>query len=81
MKHLPAVAVAALLTLVAACGSPQQAAPAEAPFRVVPHAMGETAIQAQPKRVVALDQSFVDAVLTLETQLVGYTTYRAMSAA
>jgi iron complex transport system substrate-binding protein len=40
--------------------------------------MGETTIPAQPKRVVALDQSFVDAVLTLETPLVGYTTYRAI---
>jgi iron complex transport system substrate-binding protein len=78
VKHLPAIALAALLTLVAACGSSQQAAPAEAPFRVVQHAMGETAIPAQPKRVVALDQSFVDAVLTLETQLAGYTTYRAI---
>jgi iron complex transport system substrate-binding protein len=40
--------------------------------------MGETPIPAQPKRVVALDQSFVDAALTLETPLVGYTTYRAI---
>jgi iron complex transport system substrate-binding protein len=78
VKHLPAIALAALLTLVAACGSPQQTAPAGAPFSVVPHAMGETAIQVQPRRVVALDQSFVDAVLTLETQLAGYTTYRAI---
>jgi iron complex transport system substrate-binding protein len=78
VKHLPAIALAALLTLVAACGSPSQAAPADAPFRVVTHAMGETAIPEQPKRVVALDQSFVDAVLTLETPLAGYTTYRAI---
>ncbi|MBE1587121.1 ABC transporter substrate-binding protein [Nonomuraea angiospora] len=40
--------------------------------------MGETVIPAQPKRVVALDQSFVDAVLTLETPVVGYTTYRSL---
>ncbi|MEU6784393.1 iron-siderophore ABC transporter substrate-binding protein [Nonomuraea angiospora] len=40
--------------------------------------MGETVIPAQPKRVVALDQSFVDAVLTLETPVVGYTTYRSI---
>ncbi len=78
MKSLPAVALAALLTLVASCGSPSQAEPAEAPFRVVTHATGETVIPAQPKRVVALDQSFVDAVLTLETPLAGYTTYRAI---
>jgi iron complex transport system substrate-binding protein len=78
VKHLPALALAALLTLVTACGSASRAEPAEAPFRVVTHAMGETAIPAQPKRVVALDQSFVDAVLTLETPLAGYTTYRAI---
>ncbi|MDF5753312.1 iron-siderophore ABC transporter substrate-binding protein [Spongiactinospora sp. TRM90649] len=46
--------------------------------RTVKHAMGETQIPAQPKRVVALDQSFVDAVLSLETEVVGYTTYRAI---
>ncbi|MFD0658529.1 ABC transporter substrate-binding protein [Thermocatellispora tengchongensis] len=46
--------------------------------RTVQHAMGTTTIPAQPKRVVALDQSFVDAVLTLETEVVGYTTYRAI---
>lgn len=78
MKLIPTIALGALLTFVAACGSAPQTASAEAPFRVVTHAMGETAIPAQPKRVVALDQSFVDAVLTLETPLVGYTTYRAI---
>nr|BFE82924.1 hypothetical protein GCM10020093_055250 [Planobispora longispora] len=40
--------------------------------------MGETQIPAQPKRVVALDQSFVDAVLTLDTEVVGYTVYRGI---
>ncbi|GAA3441772.1 ABC transporter substrate-binding protein [Planomonospora venezuelensis] len=46
--------------------------------RTVKHAMGETQIPAQPKRVVALDQSFVDAVLTLDTEVVGYTVYRGI---
>ncbi|MEV8639275.1 iron-siderophore ABC transporter substrate-binding protein [Streptosporangium sp. NPDC051023] len=46
--------------------------------RTVKHAMGETTIAARPARVVALDQSFVDAVLTLETDVVGFTTYRAI---
>ncbi|MBG0832354.1 iron-siderophore ABC transporter substrate-binding protein [Planomonospora sp. ID67723] len=46
--------------------------------RTVKHAMGETRIPAQPKRVVALDQSFVDAVLTLDTEVVGYTVYRGI---
>ncbi|MEU4830497.1 iron-siderophore ABC transporter substrate-binding protein [Streptosporangium sp. NPDC023615] len=46
--------------------------------RTVEHAMGKAEIPVQPRRVVALDQSFVDAVLTLETDVVGYTTYRAI---
>jgi iron complex transport system substrate-binding protein len=78
VKLIPAIALAALLTLVAACGSAPETTPAQAPFRVVTHAMGKTAIPAQPTQVVALDQSFVDAVLTLETPLAGYTTYRAI---
>jgi iron complex transport system substrate-binding protein len=76
-----ALALGALLALVTACGAapePTQQA-AAAPFRVVTHAMGETVIPARPTRVVALDQSFVDAVLTLETPVVGYTTYRAIT--
>jgi iron-siderophore transport system substrate-binding protein len=78
VKLIPTIALGVLLTLVAACGSAPHTAQAAPPFRVVTHAMGETTIPAQPKRVVALDQSFVDAVLTLETPLVGYTTYRAI---
>jgi iron complex transport system substrate-binding protein len=78
VKLIPTIALGVLLTLVAACGSAPHTAQAASPFRVVTHAMGETTIPAQPKRVVALDQSFVDAVLTLETPLVGYTTYRAI---
>jgi iron complex transport system substrate-binding protein len=79
LKLIP-VALCALLSVgLAACGPATEAAqPAAEPFRVVTHAMGETAIPAEPKRVVALDQSFVDAVLTLETPLVGFTSYRAI---
>jgi iron complex transport system substrate-binding protein len=79
-KLLRTAAVAAVFALgLAACGSPTETSQPDAlPFRVITHAMGETAIPAQPGRVVALDQSFVDAVLTLETQVVGYTTYRAI---
>ncbi|WP_326825139.1 ABC transporter substrate-binding protein [Streptosporangium sp. NBC_01756] len=86
------VAGAVLAVGLAACGSstPSPAAGAgdttAAPAasgatafpRTVKHAMGETSIPAQPKRVVALDQSFVDAVLTLDTDVVGFTTYRAI---
>lgn len=80
------VGAVALVAGLAACGSTDSASPAAtgqaseggAPFRTIKHAMGETVIPAQPKRVVALDQSFVDAVLTLETPVVGYTTYRSI---
>ncbi|MFF4623962.1 ABC transporter substrate-binding protein [Nonomuraea jabiensis] len=84
MRPLRMLAGALLVAGLAACGSSgasggSAAAPASgAPFRTVKHAMGETVIPAQPKRVVALDQSFVDAVLTLETPVVGYTTYRSI---
>ncbi|WP_370023951.1 ABC transporter substrate-binding protein [Planotetraspora sp. GP83] len=40
--------------------------------------MGDTEIKREPKRVLALDQSFVDAVLTLDTEVIGYTTYRSI---
>ncbi|WP_433243901.1 ABC transporter substrate-binding protein [Streptosporangium sp. CA-135522] len=85
------VAGAVLALGLAACGSstsgttadagasaPAPAASDAAFPRTIKHAMGETRIPAQPKRVVALDQSFVDAVLTLETDVVGFTTYRAI---
>ncbi|RBQ17366.1 iron siderophore-binding protein [Spongiactinospora rosea] len=91
---LACLAGAVLSAGLSACGSstPQAAQPAstttESPAspvspaasypRTVKHAMGETTIPAQPKRVVALDQSFVDAVLSLETEVVGFTTYRAI---
>lgn len=78
MKLFPAAALAALLTWgIAACGSPG-AVPSAGAFRTVEHAMGETAVPARPHRVVALDQSFVDAVLSLRTPVVGYTTYRSI---
>ncbi|MFC5830171.1 ABC transporter substrate-binding protein [Nonomuraea insulae] len=81
MRPLRVLAGVVLLAGLAACGSAETSEPPRAgaaPFRTVKHAMGETVIPAQPKRVVALDQSFVDAVLTLETPVVGYTTYRSI---
>jgi iron complex transport system substrate-binding protein len=84
MRPLRALIGALLVAGLAACGSAEPTATtsptsaASEPFRTVRHAMGETAIPAQPKRVVALDQSFVDAVLTLETPVVGFTTYRSL---
>lgn len=47
--------------------------------RTVTHAMGSTEIPAQPKRVVALDQSVVDGTVLLETNVVGFTQYRGMT--
>ncbi|HEX4815552.1 MAG TPA: iron-siderophore ABC transporter substrate-binding protein [Nonomuraea sp.] len=84
MRPLRALIGALLVAGLAACGSGGPAdttsttSGASQPFRTVKHAMGETVIPAQPKRVVALDQSFVDAVLTLETPVVGHTTYRSL---
>ncbi|MFC4007938.1 ABC transporter substrate-binding protein [Nonomuraea purpurea] len=81
MRPLHALAGVLLVAGLAACGTsagPASAPSSSAPFRTIKHAMGETVIPAQPKRVVALDQSFVDAVLTLETPVVGYTTYRSI---
>lgn len=47
--------------------------------RTVEHAMGKTEIPAKPKRVVALDASFVDATLILDTPVVGFTEYRTIN--
>ncbi|SDP95485.1 iron complex transport system substrate-binding protein [Actinopolyspora xinjiangensis] len=43
--------------------------------RTVEHAMGETEITGTPKRVVALDATFTSAVMALDTNVVGYTTF------
>ncbi|GAA1586156.1 iron-siderophore ABC transporter substrate-binding protein [Kribbella sancticallisti] len=47
--------------------------------RTVEHAMGTTEIKTKPKRVVALDTSFVDATLIMDTPVVGYTDYRTIN--
>lgn len=47
--------------------------------RTIEHAMGKTEIKAKPKRVVALDTSYVDATLILDTPVVGYTDYRTIN--
>jgi iron complex transport system substrate-binding protein len=41
--------------------------------------MGSTEVPKEPQRVVALDSSYADATLLLETELVGITTYRSYS--
>jgi iron complex transport system substrate-binding protein len=47
--------------------------------RTVEHAMGKIEIKTKPKRVVALDTSFVDATLVMDTPVVGYTDYRTIN--
>ncbi|TCC17392.1 ABC transporter substrate-binding protein [Kribbella speibonae] len=80
------LAVAALA--LSACGSSgsddsgdsAEAGAASAGYpRTIEHAMGKTEIKAKPKRVVALDTSYVDATLILDTPVVGYTDYRTIN--
>ncbi|WP_120520663.1 ABC transporter substrate-binding protein [Arthrobacter celericrescens] len=78
---LAAVAAAAALLLVTACGAPEStsaeaAAPAAGFPKTIEHAMGSTEIKTTPKRVVALDSSYVDATLLLGAELAGYIEYR-----
>ncbi len=78
---LTAVALATAL-ISAGCGE----SPAERPARdgagafprTVEHVMGETRIPEKPQRVVALDNSFVEAALALEAEVVGFTSYRSI---
>ncbi|EID55491.1 ABC transporter substrate-binding protein [Saccharomonospora xinjiangensis] len=69
-------------TALAACSPPAEQ-PSEGGSggdgfpRTVSHAMGETAIDTRPETVAALDSSFVDAALALETKVVAYTKYPA----
>ncbi len=77
---------AALLTallITAGCagqGRQPATAPADAPGgafpRTVTHVMGSTEIPAAPTRIVALDQTFVDAALVLDTAVVAFTDIR-----
>ncbi|TQN31117.1 iron complex transport system substrate-binding protein [Haloactinospora alba] len=41
----------------------------------VEHAMGETSVDSEPSTIVALDQSYVDAAVALETEVIGRTEY------
>lgn len=74
-----ALLLAGSLLLAAGCGQtedPQEEAntdPAAGFPRTVDHAMGSTTIPAAPKRIIALDQTFVDAAFSLDTPIVGFT--------
>jgi iron complex transport system substrate-binding protein len=85
LTRLTALLAATALVLTGCGGSSDDESPAagstaEAGFpRTVEHAMGKTEIPSKPKRVVALDASFVDATLILDTPVVGYTDYRSIN--
>jgi iron complex transport system substrate-binding protein len=79
-----AVALAAAATFsITSCSSSDNSAAASGTTsstgqfpRTVDHFRGSTEIPAEPQRIVALDNSFTDAVLLLEAPLVGYVDYR-----
>ncbi|WP_019201922.1 ABC transporter substrate-binding protein [Tsukamurella sp. 1534] len=83
---LTRVATAAIAVgLLTACGSGEpstttsSSAAGGAGFpRTVEHALGSTTIPAQPQRVAALDASFVDATLMLDTKVVAFTEYNQL---
>jgi iron complex transport system substrate-binding protein len=83
LTRLTALLATAALALTGCGGSSDENSPAAdstAGFpRTIEHAMGTTEIPARPKRVVALDASFVDATLILDTPVVGYTDYRSIN--
>ncbi|MGC7095260.1 ABC transporter substrate-binding protein [Amycolatopsis lurida] len=76
-----ALSVTALLSLTACGGGGEEAAPQNAAGgagypRTIDHVMGSATLETQPKTVAALDSSYVDAALALETNVVAYTKYR-----
>lgn len=78
--RVPALISVALLALTA-CGqaaTTSPSAPADQSWTpvTIEHAMGRTEIKDRPRKVAALDSSYVDAALALETEVVAYTRYR-----
>ncbi|KAF0965425.1 ABC transporter substrate-binding protein [Rhodococcus sp. T7] len=77
-----ALAAAATFSITSCAGNDHSAAASGTPSstgqfpRTVDHFRGSTEIPAAPQRIVALDNSFTDAVLLLEAPLVGYVDYR-----
>ncbi|WP_246843371.1 iron-siderophore ABC transporter substrate-binding protein [Allokutzneria sp. NRRL B-24872] len=76
------VAALTVAAVVAGCGGAAPSSPppasgqAGAGFpRTVKHAMGETTIAAAPKKIAALDSSYVDAAFALETEVVAFTLF------
>jgi iron complex transport system substrate-binding protein len=83
LTRLTALLATAALALTGCGSSSDESAPAADSSvgfpRTIEHAMGTTEIPEKPKRVVALDASFVDATLILDTNVVGYTDYRSIN--
>jgi iron complex transport system substrate-binding protein len=72
---------AGLAAVLAACGSAPTGpdTPAASGFPVtLTDVYGQVTIPKQPVRVAALDQSYVDATIALETQVVAFTSYRGV---
>ncbi|GIF78545.1 ABC transporter substrate-binding protein [Asanoa siamensis] len=88
-RALASVLAGAMLLTIAACASDEPVATAndnspaaQSSFpRTVSHAMGTAKIDRAPTRVLALDMTFVDAALTLEANVIGFTTINAASTA
>lgn len=83
LKQFAAAAAGIALLATAACASPAassgstSAAADTAGYPLtMTHTMGSTTIESAPKRVVALDPSYIDATLLLGGELVGYVQYR-----
>lgn len=71
-----AIPLLAAVVIAAGCGSgPDEGAADPAggqQRRTVQHAMGSTEIIGEPKRIIALDPTFVDAAFSIDTPLVGF---------
>lgn len=82
-RTFSALAAGAALVALAACGTPAAPAGPAAAGGAFPitltDAMGQVTIPEQPLRVAALDASYVDATIALETQVVAFTAYRGIA--
>lgn len=72
----PVLLVTSALLALSACGTSEQAPTTGAV--TIEHAMGKTDIPAPPNTVAALDTSYIDATLALETELVAFTHYSGL---
>ena len=81
-RLIAGLATGMALAVLSACGAPADtpAAPAEGGFPItITDAMGQVTVPKQPVRVAALDASYVDAAIALETPVIAYTAYRGIA--